>query len=176
MKFSKKIFNNIRSIDATELSQWRLFQRDLLKDENFWDCSTAKGSLLLFSTRLIHCPKLVQLRDEHSTPMKSTVAANFFIPDIEKFSFGRGSQRDQKSFSPDAISRHLSGWSTTGATGSDSFADWLKGEEKESAIGRTKIWARQGAIARKERKLGGDDVTSHRYIRLLQKSRRFLRE
>jgi len=129
----------MRSIDAltTELSQQRLFQRDLPKDENFRDYSTAKGSLLLFSTRLIHCPKLVQLRDEQFDPEEVDRGSQLFHSWYWKVFLRPRQPARSKSFSPNAIFRRLLEWST-GATGSDSFADWLKGEEKRSWIGDRK--------------------------------------
>jgi len=89
---------------VSELNQRRLSERDLPEGRNFRDCSTAEGPLLLFSTRLIHCPKLVRLRDEQSDPEEVERGINFFIPDIEKFPASRESQEKREREREDGLS------------------------------------------------------------------------
>jgi len=73
---------------ANEFNQQRLSQRDLSEDENFQNCSTAKGPFRLFSTRLIHCPKLVQFvatRRTSPIPKKSTMTSTFSFLILKSF-------------------------------------------------------------------------------------------
>lgn len=75
---------------ASEFDQWRPSRRHDLSlsriGGNFRDCLTAKGPLLLFSARLIHCPKLVRLRATNNpTPRKSSVASTFSFLILKSF-------------------------------------------------------------------------------------------
>lgn len=130
---------------------------------------------------MIHCPKLVRLRDEQSDPEEVERSINFFIPDIEKFLPSRGEgqrERNKKNrqkereksssllFPLDA--RDLSTFFGIVGDGSDrkrQFCRLVKeqrerisrdGEYKEGQFGARG----EEAIARKEMELGGDDVTS----------------